>query len=213
MTSCKQCGEPISDRANFCPNCGAPIERPKQIEDQEPESESSGGLSTGVIVLIALLAVAFIGMGTWWMLSGVNQNETLTRNRFEEPKEEEAPKPVAKEPVFVGSFEDAVEEYQPPRESQPVVVETEPEPEPVVIIEEPAQEPTGHWVVVVASLTSREAAQAFIDAAPTGGLQIAESDGKYRVYAAEGRTKAEAMANAETLRLNTHYPDIWAVEL
>lgn len=72
----------------------------------------------------------------------------------------------------------------------------------------PISQPTPpKYVVVIASLPTREKAQAFIAEQGIDGLQILESGDKYRVYAAGGANAEEAMANFGGLA--ARYNDAW----
>lgn len=76
-----------------------------------------------------------------------------------------------------------------------------PEPEPVAVVQP--------YVVVVASLPTLAKAEEFI-AANGSGLQILNSGGRYRVYAAEGASSEEARAAAENISgFASRFPDSW----
>lgn len=77
----------------------------------------------------------------------------------------------------------------------------------------PRMEMTDSYVLVVASFSSREDAALFIanKASQTDlPLDITESDGRYRVYAATGNTYNTAMANSSNPVIRRHFKQTWA---
>ncbi len=87
-----------------------------------------------------------------------------------------------------------------PREAEIAVVD---------LPEEPAKPLP--YVIVIASLPSREKAQEFIDEQGIPTLQILQSGEKFRVYAGAGATADDARANAEAIDgFSSRYPDAWA---
>ncbi len=66
------------------------------------------------------------------------------------------------------------------------------------------------YYLIVASLPSREKAEEFISMQNHGDkLEIAEADGRYRVYAATGNTIAEARQPLISGEFGSRYPDAW----
>lgn len=80
----------------------------------------------------------------------------------------------------------------------------------VLSIEKPKPAAPQPYIVVVASLVSKEQANKFIASAPTPGLQVVQCGDKFRVYASSGASQAEAMAAfAAQSGFSTAYPDAW----
>ena len=85
-----------------------------------------------------------------------------------------------------------------------------------VSVAKPAAAPTEAsssqaYVMVVASLPSRELAQKFINQNPDVNLQILQSGERFRVYAAAGATAAEAAAQASRIAdFANRFPGAWA---
>lgn len=65
------------------------------------------------------------------------------------------------------------------------------------------------YCLIVASLPSRAEAETYISRAADKSLQILEKDGKYRIYAATGLTKAQAQAHISNGTLGRKYPGAW----
>lgn len=65
------------------------------------------------------------------------------------------------------------------------------------------------YCLIVASLPTREEAETYLRRASDKTLQILEKDGKYRIYAATGRTKAQAQAHITNGSLGRNYPGAW----
>lgn len=73
-----------------------------------------------------------------------------------------------------------------------------------VVISKPERCP---YVVVIASLPSREKAEAFMAQQGINTLEILQSGDKFRIYAAQGNSPEEAMNNLGVL--STRYTDAW----
>lgn len=69
------------------------------------------------------------------------------------------------------------------------------------------------YVVVVASLPSKSKAEDYIAARGGSPLQILESDGRFRVYAATAATANEAYAKATEECFASRYPDSWVYRM
>ncbi len=80
---------------------------------------------------------------------------------------------------------------------------------------EPAAKPSRRmlsddpYCLIVASLPTRDEAETYISRAADKSLQILEKDGKYRIYAATGRTIAQAQAHINNGSLGRNYPGAW----
>lgn len=69
---------------------------------------------------------------------------------------------------------------------------------------------TDRYYLIVASLPTREKAEEFISMQNHGDkLEIAEADGRYRVYAATGNTITEARQPLISGEFGSRYPDAW----
>lgn len=58
LIKCSECGKEVSDKANSCPNCGAPI------KEDEIKKEINAGIKIGkkfAIILIVTLSLIIIG--------------------------------------------------------------------------------------------------------------------------------------------------------
>lgn len=60
LIDCKECGNKVSDKAQACPKCGAPVEldQPEEKNEGEPKKKSKVGLFCGIGVLIVAIIVA-----------------------------------------------------------------------------------------------------------------------------------------------------------
>ncbi|MDE6309109.1 MAG: hypothetical protein K2L81_02835 [Muribaculaceae bacterium] len=65
------------------------------------------------------------------------------------------------------------------------------------------------YCLIVASLPTRGEAESFLRRDSDKSLQILEKDGKYRIYAATGRTIAQAQAHLNNGSLGRNYPGAW----
>lgn len=65
------------------------------------------------------------------------------------------------------------------------------------------------YCLIVASLPTRGEAETYLRRASDKTLQILEKDGKYRIYAATGRTVAQAQAHITNGSLGRNYPGAW----
>lgn len=85
------------------------------------------------------------------------------------------------------------------------IMQVQPKPQPVA-----TETGSARYVLVVASLPSRQLAEKFIAEAADSKLQILEKDGKFRVYITAGATQDEVAANARAIEgLSASYPDAW----
>jgi len=112
LTKCKECGEQVSEKAEACPHCGAPIRK------------QAGGCAMTVVLATVVLGVLFVGYGA---LQGPSQRVARTSPAPQPPAGvRSAPvKPPAPEPVLPGwtSHEstDAMTEEKRSFASSPVV--------------------------------------------------------------------------------------------
>ena len=60
LIDCKECGNKVSDKAQACPKCGAPVEldQPEEKNEGEPKKKSKVGLFCGIGSLIVAVIVA-----------------------------------------------------------------------------------------------------------------------------------------------------------
>lgn len=80
----------------------------------------------------------------------------------------------------------------------------------IVSARKPEPEKPKPYVVIVASLPSLDQARKYISNSSTPGLRILQSGDKFRIYAAEGTTQEEAMANAGAIDgFRAAFPDAW----
>ena len=70
--ACKDCGQPISRRAASCPNCGRPVKR------------------KGSCLLQAIVALVVIGLGIWWLTTGMVQQANVTMGQIKNQVAEDA---------------------------------------------------------------------------------------------------------------------------
>lgn len=126
-----------------------------------------------------------------------------------------APRPVTADPLPTpDGLELNIAIPQPETYAKPEPVEAKPAPAPAA---KPAPAPavetasSPRFVMVVASLPSRELAQKFVNQNPDVNLQILQSGERFRVYAASGATAAEAQRNAAAIAdFATRFPGAWA---
>lgn len=60
---CTNCGEQLQENARFCGNCGAEIQSSSPVvEGKQASTPSSGGSRLGKVLILCVLAVAFIGV-------------------------------------------------------------------------------------------------------------------------------------------------------
>jgi hypothetical protein len=126
-----------------------------------------------------------------------------------------APRPVTADPLPTpDGLELNIAIPQPETYTKPEPVEAKPAPAPAA---KPAPAPavetasSPRFVMVVASLPSRELAQKFVNQNPDVNLQILQSGERFRVYAASGATAAEAQRNAASIAdFATRFPGAWA---
>ncbi len=74
LIKCKECGNKMSDKAEFCPNCGCPIEEMQNFDtdnrnDNNPQPSKKG---KGWIITVFVIIVSCAIGGVWWNLNSRN---------------------------------------------------------------------------------------------------------------------------------------------
>lgn len=57
LITCPECGKEVSDKADKCPNCGAPVEKPAEKKKEEVVQEKKKGSLSNLIALIVLIVI------------------------------------------------------------------------------------------------------------------------------------------------------------
>lgn len=140
--------------------------------------------------------------------ASLNPVSTITPPKSATPP---APAQITEQPAPESTSSVSINDDQP-TEAKIAKQAATPAPEaPAAVTKQPTRRMLADdpYCLIVASLPTRGEAESYLRRASDKTLQILEKDGKYRIYAATGRTIAQAQAHNTNGSLGRNYPGAW----
>lgn len=66
MINCPECGKEISDKADRCPNCGCPIQKPQVATATPTKTKGNNGMDVLIAILLFIIPLAPVGIILMW---------------------------------------------------------------------------------------------------------------------------------------------------